>query len=208
MHRDLCDIIILLNYCGVSTYDTAVNLTSELNHHSRNTINANDNTRVIKCFSFCDFICRSERKSGDARIYRIPFHSVLQSPPTFGRADLFGSPSVLLRALIRTDVRRRRSVNSSFTSFRFTCGFLVECVIINICAIFFWISCNFNVGKIHRFIYKVGTLCFANSNKIGCIGNVACPVFISIKGPFVWRFFSLKCIIVHWRLDTAAGLFL
>lgn len=120
------------------------------------------------------FIYRFERKSGDAHIYAAsrftPSSNRLRpsAEQTSSALCLFGPvlpQSVLRRAPIRTGVRLCCTI-SCFPSFRFTCGFLVNCVIIKICGFFFWICCNFSCGKTHRIIHKVSITCFANSNEM------------------------------------------
>lgn len=140
-------------------------------------------------FSLCDFLSTA---FGGSRAMRASMpHPVSLRPPI--ASDLRPSrpprSSVLLRAPQRTHVRLRCSI-SRFTSFSIYLWILSElCFIHKYCGIFYLDLLQLRGRWTHNINHKVGTSSFANSNEIGCIRNVACPVFISIKGPFEWRFF-------------------
>lgn len=103
---------------------------------------------MIKCLSFPSAIfylpIRTE-VGRCAHLCRIPFHSVLQSPPTFGRADLFGPQSYSARRYARTYASAVQFPVSRALDLPVDSQWIV--IILKIVSFFFWICCNFFCGK-------------------------------------------------------------
>lgn len=132
-------------------------------------------------FSSANFIIHDERKPGAMRASRcrIPFHRPQpivcdlrpNGPPYLGPPQSYSA-----RRHGQTCAHLARV---TYELSDFTCGFYVACAV-NKKKIIFYLGAIWSektTPGISNFV-QGRCLCFANSNALGCIRNVTCPVFI------------------------------